>query len=409
MEMQTKRCTWIVYSAFLAVLSFGRLFSSSSAVTGVCWCCISTSEMLKCQHLMNVTSQIESLVSVTCISGGNLASCVRMIANGSADVITLGEEHVYQAGTQHGLVPLVAEDYGKHEEGLISYAVALIKSNLSKDISLETLQNSRACHPAAGDLVGWTAPVGFLIGYGVMQFKDCSPYQSSAAFFQESCVPGALSRKYNPDGNNPINLCGICSNQKSCPRNASEKYYGCHGAYRCLTEGAGDVAFVSHLTVFDFTGINNDLNPGRDFRLLCSDGTRADVGAFQKCNLARIPSRVVMSRPGHKLDSIKRSLLHLDEFFQSNPHLFQTFNSSAYGGKNLLFKDSTVKLIDVKEKNSTEAWLGKKYFLALKALRSCKRVVAAARSLAIKVKSSGTGQLFYIELAMIMFITLRFA
>ena len=54
--------------------------------------------MLKCQHLMNVTSQIESLVSVTCISGGNLANCVRMVANGSADVITLGEEHVYQAG-----------------------------------------------------------------------------------------------------------------------------------------------------------------------------------------------------------------------------------------------------------------------------------------------------------------------
>lgn len=42
-----------------------------------------------------------------------------------------------------------------------------------------------------------------------------------------------------------------------------------------MTEGAGDVAFVSHLTVFDFTGVDNDLNPGRDFKLLCSDGTRA--------------------------------------------------------------------------------------------------------------------------------------
>ena len=35
------------------------------------------------------------------------------------------------------------------------------------------------------------------------------------------------------------------------------------------------MAFVSHLTVFDFTGIDNDLNPGKDFKLLCSDGTRA--------------------------------------------------------------------------------------------------------------------------------------
>ena len=80
--------------------------------------------------------------------------------------------------------------------------------------------------------------------------------------------------KYNPEGSNPSKLCGICSNQKTCPRNASERYYGYHGAYRCLTEGAGDVAFVSHLSVFDFTGLENDLNPGEDFGLLCPDGNR---------------------------------------------------------------------------------------------------------------------------------------
>ena len=35
------------------------------------------------------------------------------------------------------------------------------------------------------------------------------------------------------------------------------------------------MAFVSHMTVFEFTGIDNDLNPGSDFKLLCPDGTRA--------------------------------------------------------------------------------------------------------------------------------------
>lgn len=95
------------------------------------------------------------------------------------------------------------------------------------------------------------------------------------------CIPlGALSNKYNPENSNPSSLCAICSNQKTCPRNASERYYGYHGAYRCLTEGAGDVAFVRHLTVFDFTGRDNDLNPGRDFKLLCPDGTRA--GNFKR-------------------------------------------------------------------------------------------------------------------------------
>ena len=95
---------------------------------------------------------------------------------------------------------------------------------------------------------------------------------NNCSFFASS---GALSNKYNPHNSNPTSLCAICSNQKTCPPNDSERYHGYQGAYRCLTEGSGDVAFVNHLTVFEFTGTDNDLNPGRDFKLLCPDGTRA--------------------------------------------------------------------------------------------------------------------------------------
>ena len=42
-----------------------------------------------------------------------------------------------------------------------------------------------------------------------------------------------------------------------------------------MTEGAGYVAFVSHLTVFQSTRKNNDLNPGNDFQLLLPDGLNA--------------------------------------------------------------------------------------------------------------------------------------
>lgn len=133
-----------------------------------------------------------------------------------------------------------------------------------------------------------------------------------------------------------------------------------------------------------------------------------DVGAFETCNLARIPSRVVVSRPGDKLEDVKQFLLRLDNVLQTKPTLFSLFNSSAYGGRDLLFKDSTVKLVDVKEKNSTEAWLGKKYFLALKTLSSCKRVAAVARSLTAKVESLGIGQLLLIELITVGFTLLWF-
>lgn len=396
-----------MFSVLVAVLCFRQILSSSSTVAEYRWCCISDAEMSKCQHLANVTSQIAWNIRITCVHGGNVTNCIRMVGNGIADVITLGEEQIYQAGVQHGLVPVVAEDYGKHEEGLSSYAVALIKTNLSKEISLKSLKGRKSCHPAAGDSVGWTAPVGLLIEIEAMQWKECNPYQSVGEYFQQSCVPGALSKKYNPEDTNPISLCAICFNQKTCPSNVSERYFGYQGAYRCLTEGAGDVAFVSHLTVFDFTGTDNDLNPGKDFNLLCPDGTRADVGDFEKCNLARIPSRVVMSRPGNKLDGLKQSLLRLDELLRSKSPSFQMFNSSAYGGKDLLFKDFSVRLIDVKEKNSTEAWLGQKYFKALRSLSHCPEVVAAPRSLAVKLISMNTVQLLLLELLTVVCFLFR--
>lgn len=127
-----------------------------------------------------------------------------------------------------------------------------------------------------------------------------------------------------------------------------------------------------------------------------------DVGAFQQCNLARIPSRVVMTRPGSMVKSLKQWLLRLDEYCRTNPHFFQMFNSSTYGGKDLLFADSTVKLIDVKEKNTTQAWLGEKYYFALQSLSSCPEVLAVSRSLTVRLKPRGTGKFISIEFIIVV-------
>lgn len=85
------------------------------------------------------------------------------------------------------------------------------------------------------------------------------------------------------------------------------------------------------------------------------------------------------------------------------------FNSSVYGGKDLLFKDSSIKLIDVKQKNSTKAWLGQKYFKALQALSLCQKVVAAPRSLTVKLKSMNIGELLLIEMITLPFCLFQFA
>ncbi|KAK3716110.1 hypothetical protein QZH41_019642, partial [Actinostola sp. cb2023] len=190
-----------------------------------------------------------------------------------------------------------------------------------------------------------------------------------------------LTTKYNPDRNNPRNLCGLCQ-KEDCPPNTSEKYYGFKGSYLCLVEKKAQVIFVRHTTVFDFTGIVNDLNPGDDFRLLCPDGKRGDVGEYETCNLARIPASVVMTKDTGKFQfrarGYRQFLLQLDKYLKDKKQSFPLFNSTRYGGVDLLFHDATLSLADVDEKNTTDKWLGVDYKRALDALESCDKKVKSA-------------------------------
>lgn len=60
---------------------------------------------------------------------------------------------------------------------------------------------------------------------------------------------------------------------------------------------------------------------------------------------------------------------------QTNPQQFQMFNSTKYNPyKDKMFSDSTVKLVDVGEKDSYDKWLGQQYQDDLKALHCPKPV-----------------------------------
>ena len=88
-----------------------------------------------------------------------------------------------------------------------------------------------------------------------------------------------------------------------------------------------------------------------------------------------MPAHAVMTWSGHPHNAqLKSLLLHLSADYgrnQTNSSDFQLFVSSKYGGSDLLFKDSTKKLVDVGSKNTYRLWLGEKYLSDLVELNSC--------------------------------------
>ena len=68
---------------------------------------------------------------------------------------------------------------------------------------------------------------------------------------------------YDPNNKNPDNLCALCKDE--C--NTTGKYSNYAGAFQCLVDGVGDVAFVKHTTVGSNSG----------YVYLCPDGSRNGV------------------------------------------------------------------------------------------------------------------------------------
>ena len=62
------------------------------------WCVISPHEMIKCQFMMMAFSARQLKPDLNCIRGDSAIDCIRKIALGDADLISLDAADVYAAG-----------------------------------------------------------------------------------------------------------------------------------------------------------------------------------------------------------------------------------------------------------------------------------------------------------------------
>ncbi|XP_067032993.1 serotransferrin-like isoform X2 [Acropora muricata] len=330
------------------------------------WCVLSDKENAKCMRMKypvyyHAAGKVGVTVDFSCVPGINAEDCMMKIKAGSADLVTLDGGDIKTAGMNHSLVPIVGEDYYNLPglEGASYKAVAVVKKS-NVDITFKKLKGKTSCHTGAGKTAGWNVPIGTLLRMKLMdQDKSCNAYVSAGKFFSESCVPN-VKEKYP----SATNLCEKCPQECS---SSTGPYSGYNGAFKCMMAGAGDVAFVKHTTVGD---VGADAS---EYEYLCKDGGR--MASWENCFLETVPAHAVMTRSGNThIAQFKSLLLHLSADFgrnQTNSSDFQLFVSSKYGGRDLLFKDSTQKLVDVGDKNTYELWLGNDYLKDLEELDSC--------------------------------------
>lgn len=350
---------------FTVVVS-GLISLSFAAQGPIKWCIISDAELLKCNKLKKAM-ETESF-SFECVMKKHVKECMTAIKNNAADAITVDGGDIYEGGLlSHGrLKPIAAEQTTGQT---CYYAVAVVKSNSS--FNFNQLEGKKSCHTGLGKSAGWTIPIGTLLSkYPGKWNREDKIEKFASDFFSSSCVPGADKNQYPK-------LCQNCKGSKDskCKRSHDEPYYDYSGAFNCLAEGAGDVAFVKHTTV--------PADQKQNYKLLCKDGTKKNIDEYKSCYLARVPAHAVMVR-SQPVDDAKNEIIWKflsraqERFGQSSTESFKLFKSGAKQ-KDLMFKDSTQKLVHLPSGMDYQNYLGPGYITAMKAIRKESSVSAGRK------------------------------
>uniref|UniRef100_A0A8C4UGM8 Ovotransferrin n=1 Tax=Falco tinnunculus TaxID=100819 RepID=A0A8C4UGM8_FALTI len=344
------------------VLSFGivALCFAAPPKASIKWCTISSAETNKCHSLRDHMQQ-ES-IALSCLQKATYLDCIKAISNNEADAISLDGGQVFEAGlAPYKLKPIVAEVYEQNGGSTTSYyAVAVVKKGTG--FTINDLQGKTSCHTGLGRSAGWNIPIGTLLHRGDIKWdgKDSGSIEQAVAnFFSASCVPGATTEQ---------KLCRQCKGDSKTKCSRTAPYSGYSGAFHCLKDGKGDVAFVKHTTVQENAPGEKD-----DYELLCLDGSRQPVDNYKDCHWARVPAHAVVARDDSKVDDIWSFLSKAQEKFgvgtTSTFHLFGPPGKKDPSLKDLLFKDSAIQLKRIPLLMDSQLYLGFEYYSAIQSLQ----------------------------------------
>ncbi|KAK6302563.1 hypothetical protein J4Q44_G00269180 [Coregonus suidteri] len=347
------------------IRSLTRAQATGSISRAMKWCALGHTEKTKCDA-WTINSEGNGGSMIECQDAPTVEECIKKIMRKEADAIMVDSGQVYTAG-KCGLVPVMVEQYdaalcSTPGEDSSYYAVAVAKKD--SGVNWNNLKGKRSCHTGLGRTAGWNIPMGLIYS----KTNNCN----FTKYFSKGCAPG--SEKSSPFCDQCKGSGKVVGDEDKCKANADEQYYGYAGAFRCLVENAGDVAFIKHTIVpenSDGEGPTwaNGLR-STDFELLCLDGTTQPITNFRDCHLAKVPAQAVITRP-EKRNEVLSFLLEQQAMFGSSGSdpSFKMFQSE--NGKNLLFKDNTKCLQEIPKACNYQDFLGEEYMIVIQSLRKC--------------------------------------
>ncbi|KAG9487378.1 hypothetical protein GDO78_007304 [Eleutherodactylus coqui] len=343
------------FSAMLHYMASGKKFR---------WCTLSDAEQRKCSHLartlQNVVPPSDPFSRASCVRAHNTQDCLTKIKGNKADAVSLDSGEVYTGLVLYDLAVVAKEE---RTEGNCVFAVAVARRGT---LNIHNLRGTRSCHSGAKWTTGWNIPLGFLLSRNLMYWEEDQPLAKVVStYFNASCIPGI--------GVSYPNLCELCQGPKSfvreknhfCETSSNEPFSNSDGAFRCLQNGGGDVAFMDHLSITNAT--DSEMN---QFELLCPDGSTASLKSYMTCNLGQGPGKAIVTKIPMKRIT-KRFLSVIQNLFGRNgkhKNRFSLFASEDFGGQNLLFHDSTERLQLLTDDADMTDILGLNYVALLKEL-----------------------------------------
>uniref|UniRef100_UPI00358F30EA serotransferrin-B-like n=1 Tax=Myxine glutinosa TaxID=7769 RepID=UPI00358F30EA len=358
---------------FLLAFAVAQAVSDAEKTVTLRWCVTSQAEKAWCVQLGQALIK-HTRIQLNCVHLNGIIECIKGIKDKKADAVTLGSEDIFLAGRHpHKLTPIAGEYDGKDQQhqDSCSYAVSVTKATTS--FNLKSLRGKKSCHPGVGKTMGWDLPIGALLHLGFLKWGGPTEGRVEKAvsrLFSGSCAPGAKSVTAL-DQQSSKNLCSLCKGTANhrCTTSANEPYFNLAGAFKCLEDGAGQVAFVKHSTVLARTTELQRAN----YRLLCRDGNRARVSRYKTCNIAPVSPHAVVARSGEKAtkDAILTFLKQAQKLFgEDGEHKseFRLFGEKRSQVNNPMFRDSTRAVFRLPPLSDYRSYLGSKFVLALEHL-----------------------------------------